>query len=65
MADEYVEHARAHMLARYSVNGVNASDFMDVTHSIEKWDDWCKAWAALRLPRISMSAQPNTFVGRR
>ncbi len=46
MADEYVKHAREHMLARYTVNGVNASDFMDVTRSIERWDDWCKAWSA-------------------
>lgn len=46
MADEYVKHAREHLLARYTVNGVNASDFMDVTHSIERWDDWCKAWSA-------------------
>ena len=44
MADEYVKHAREHMLARYTVNGVNASDFVDVTRSIERWDDWCKAW---------------------
>ena len=46
MADEYVKHAREHMLARYTVNGVYASDFMDVTRSIERWDDWCKAWSA-------------------
>ncbi|MGZ8230107.1 MAG: hypothetical protein ACXW2A_09785, partial [Burkholderiales bacterium] len=46
MADEYVTHAREHMLARYTVNGVNASDFMDVTRSIEHWDDWCDAWSA-------------------
>ena len=46
MADEYVKHAREHLLARYTVNGVNASDFMDVTRSIERWDDWCKAWSA-------------------
>ena len=46
MADHFVTHAREHMLARYTVNGVNASDFMDVTHSIESWDDWCKAWSA-------------------
>jgi 2,6-dihydroxypseudooxynicotine hydrolase len=46
MADHYVEHAREHMLARYTVNGVNASDFVDVTRSIESWDDWCRAWSA-------------------
>jgi 2,6-dihydroxypseudooxynicotine hydrolase len=46
MADEYVKHAREHMLARYTINGVNASDFMDVTNSIERWNDWCEAWSA-------------------
>ncbi len=46
MADHYVQHAREHMLARYTVNGVNASDFMDVTRSIEHWSDWCSAWSA-------------------
>lgn len=46
MADEYVTHAREHMLPRYTVNGVNASDFVDVTHSIERWEEWCAAWAA-------------------
>lgn len=61
MADEYVEHARKHMLARYTVNGVNASDFMDVTHSIENWDDWCKAWSARaaiheELGRVALAA---------
>ena len=40
MADEYVTHAREHLLARYTVNGVNASDFTDVTRSIERWEDW-------------------------
>jgi 2,6-dihydroxypseudooxynicotine hydrolase len=34
------------MLARYTVNGVNPNDFMEVTHSIERWDDWCAAWSA-------------------
>jgi|GEM_PF-5177891 len=39
MTDDYVTHAREHMLARYTINGVNASDFKDVTHSIEHWAD--------------------------
>lgn len=46
MADDYVKHIREHMLARYTINGVNASDFMDVANSVECWDDWCKAWSA-------------------
>ena len=45
MTDDHVTHAREHMLARYTINGVNASDFKDVTHSIEHWADWCDAWS--------------------
>lgn len=46
MADKYVKHARESWLARCTLNGVNASDFMDITGSIESWDDWCEAWSA-------------------
>ena len=45
MASEYLKHAQESWLARCTLNGVNASDFVDVTTSIERWDDWCKAWS--------------------
>lgn len=45
MADETIEHA-AHWLARFTVNGVAASDFHDVLGSIKRWDDWCAAWSS-------------------
>jgi 2,6-dihydroxypseudooxynicotine hydrolase len=44
--DARVTHAIAHFGPRYTVNGVTFSDFMDVTTSIESWDDWCRAWSA-------------------
>jgi pimeloyl-ACP methyl ester carboxylesterase len=44
MADDKVTHA-AHWLARFTVNGVPASDFFDVLNSIERWEDWCSAWS--------------------
>jgi pimeloyl-ACP methyl ester carboxylesterase len=44
MADEKIRHA-AHWLARFTVNGVPASDFHDVLGSLERWEDWCAAWS--------------------
>ncbi|MBI2316183.1 MAG: prolyl oligopeptidase family serine peptidase [Betaproteobacteria bacterium] len=40
-----MKHARESWLARCTLNGVDASDFMDVSGSIERWEDWCKAWS--------------------
>ena len=57
MVDDYVKHAREHMLARYTINGVNASDFKDVTNSIEKWEDWCSAWSKRALIHEEMGRQ--------
>jgi dipeptidyl aminopeptidase/acylaminoacyl peptidase len=45
MADPRITHA-ANWLARFTVNGVPASDFHDVLASIERWEDWCRAWSA-------------------
>jgi dipeptidyl aminopeptidase/acylaminoacyl peptidase len=45
MADPRITHA-AHWLARFTVNGVTPSDFHDVLGSIERWEDWCRAWSA-------------------
>jgi 2,6-dihydroxypseudooxynicotine hydrolase len=52
------------MLARYTVNGVNANDFVDVTRSIESWDDWCSAWSARaaiheKMGRAALAARQN------
>jgi 2,6-dihydroxypseudooxynicotine hydrolase len=45
MADARIKHA-ANWLARFTVNGVAASDFFDVLNSLERWEDWCAAWSA-------------------
>ncbi len=42
--DERIAHAR-HWLARFTVNGVAASDFDDVINSLQRWEDWCEAWS--------------------
>ena len=44
MADPRIAIAR-HFLARFTVNGVVASDFADVLSSLDTWDDWCRAWS--------------------
>jgi len=45
MTDPRIKHA-ANWLARFTVNGVPPSDFHDVLASIERWEDWCRAWSA-------------------
>ena len=42
--DANIEHAR-HFMARFTVNGVNPSDFADVMATLTRWDDWCSAWS--------------------
>ena len=45
MADARLKHA-ANWLARFTVNGVPASDFFDVLGKLKRWEDWCAAWSA-------------------
>ncbi len=44
MADHNIEHAQ-HFMARFTVNGVNPSDFQDVMKTLTRWDEWCEAWS--------------------
>ncbi len=44
MSDPRIEHAR-NWMARFTVNGVNPSDFFDVINSISHWDEWCAAFS--------------------
>jgi 2,6-dihydroxypseudooxynicotine hydrolase len=43
--DPKIANARAHWGPRLTVNGVDFSDFKEVTASIERWADWCGAWS--------------------
>lgn len=45
-ADDRVLHARSGWMARFVAGGVPISDFVEVTNSIERWEDWCAAWSA-------------------
>jgi pimeloyl-ACP methyl ester carboxylesterase len=42
--DDKIKHAR-NWLSRFTVNGVAASDFVDVVDSLTNWDQWCAAWS--------------------
>ena len=45
MGDPRIEAAIEHWAPRYVENGVPVGDFLEVTGSIESWDDWCSAWS--------------------
>ena len=44
--DAVIDQAITHWIHRFTVNGVNVSDFLDVTAAINRWDEWCAAWSA-------------------
>jgi dipeptidyl aminopeptidase/acylaminoacyl peptidase len=43
--DPIVQSAIAHWGPRFVANGVALTDFEEVTASVVKWDDWCRAWS--------------------
>src|SRR3954463_11293279 len=43
--DERVQSAISHWAPRLVINGVPLTDFQEVTGSISRWDDWCRAWS--------------------
>lgn len=45
-ADDRVLHARTGWMARFVAGGVPIADFVEVTNSIARWEDWCAAWSA-------------------
>jgi len=42
--DARIRAAREQWMSRFLAAGVPQSDFIEVTHSIDRWDDWCQAW---------------------
>ena len=66
--DPKIVNARAHWGPRFTVNGVDFSDFKDVTTSIERWADWCAAWserAALHEARGDAALAEHHYVSAR
>jgi dienelactone hydrolase len=46
MSDVLLETAITNWEPRFTANGVDASDYARITKSLERWDDWCRAWSA-------------------
>ena len=46
LTDPRVASAIAHWAPRFVANGVLLADFQEVTSSIARWEDWCRAWCA-------------------
>lgn len=45
MTDPRVKSAIAHWAPRFVSNGVPLTDFQEVTASLDRWEDWCRAWS--------------------
>jgi hypothetical protein len=43
--DERVQSAIDNWAPRFVANGVDYNDFIRVSNSIERWDDWCQKWS--------------------
>ncbi|HZS94198.1 MAG TPA: alpha/beta fold hydrolase [Chloroflexota bacterium] len=43
--DSRIHAAMSHWAPRFVANGVDMNDFFRVTAGIERWEDWCGAWA--------------------
>ncbi len=44
--DELVQSAIDNWAPRFIANGIDYNDFQRVTTTVERWDDWCRAWSA-------------------
>ncbi len=45
MADVLLETAVTNWEPRFVANGVDASDYARITRTLDRWDDWCRAWS--------------------
>jgi len=43
--DAKIKAARDGWMIRMCAGGVPVTDFLEVVYSIDRWDDWCKAWS--------------------
>ena len=55
MADALLETAIANWAPRLCANGVDVSDYLDVTRALERWDDWCDAWCTRAQAHLSLA----------
>ena len=62
MADARVQSAISHWAPRFVQAGMDYSDFMRVSASVERWEDWLDAFAALG-DRHAQRAEEAEHVG--
>jgi 2,6-dihydroxypseudooxynicotine hydrolase len=43
--DAKIKAARDGWMIRMCAGGVPVTDFLEVAYSIDRWDDWCRAWS--------------------
>jgi len=55
--DELVQSAIDNWAPRFISNGIDANDFQRVTNSVERWDDWCRAWSECGAMHAQMGEQ--------
>jgi dienelactone hydrolase len=55
--DEQVQSAIDNWAPRFISNGVDYNDFQRVTNSVERWDDWCRAWSECGAMHEQMAEQ--------
>jgi 2,6-dihydroxypseudooxynicotine hydrolase len=58
--DALVQSAIDHWRPRFLANGIDSNDFQRVTSSVERWDDWCRAWSECGAMHEQMGAQAET-----
>lgn len=47
MTDEQVDSAISNWSARFTANGIDPSDFAEVTAVLDRWEDWCATWSRI------------------
>jgi 2,6-dihydroxypseudooxynicotine hydrolase len=58
--DESVQSALDNWAPRFLANGIDYNDFLRVTDSLERWEDWCQAWAACGATYEAMAQEART-----
>jgi 2,6-dihydroxypseudooxynicotine hydrolase len=66
--DAHVRAAVSHWGPRFVANGVTLTDFEEVTASIPRWDEWCRAWSQRagvheQLGRAALAQKRNLSAG--
>lgn len=46
IADDKIQEALYHWTPRFLASGIDYNDFQRIRESMERWDDWCRAWSA-------------------